>query len=273
MRTKVQRTNAKPIQMNCEKCRNYHTSGNMGGVTLPGKCLSFEAAEFARWVEHAKTHRERKGNGKPQGAFAFTLTMSPADNLTAADLVLAVRKIMSQKSMPVKRYAWAYEDKGDGKHPHIHGMYETETGQRIHTKFWKRAWKIWDETKPMGQGHRGGYHRPVLDEDSYKDYIGKDGGLSENKNLPQEYNNARPLPDRTRIYARTSTCQDSGQEGGEPSWEEVLELCEESAGSGKQERGNQICQSADTATGADGTGVSNSCGVIQLPSIGNAGRG
>lgn len=173
--------------MNCTYCANYAATGSPDGVRRPA-LLSYDYMQLQRWIEHAKIHyKAGKGNGKPQGAFAFTLTKSPTDELSVEDMVKAVRKLMSQKSMPVKRYAWAYEDKGDGKHPHIHGMYETETGARIHSKFFKRAWKIWDENKPMGQGFRGGYHRPIKDEESYKDYIGKDGGLSEN-NLTQEYN-------------------------------------------------------------------------------------
>ena len=128
-----------------------------------------------------KTH---EGNGKPQGEFAFTLTKSDKDPITVGDMLTAVRKIMTQKSCPVIKYAWYYEEKGrDGNgdpiHPHIHGIYETEGGGRIEAKHFKRAWPVWDEKKPMGQGFRGGYHRPVKHNESYKDYIEKDGGMSE----------------------------------------------------------------------------------------------
>jgi len=189
--------NYKELTKNCEACQNWLASGSRSGKKT--RDLAHEAEELLWFQKHSRTHYADKGNGKPQGAFAFTLTKSPTDDLSVEDLVAAVRKVMSQKSMPVKRYAWAYEDKGDGKHPHIHGMYETETGARIHSKYWKRAWKIWDENKPMGQGFRGGYHRPVRNEDSYQDYIAKDGGLAEN-NLTQEYKECLaptlPVPDR-----------------------------------------------------------------------------
>lgn len=130
--------------------------------------------------------KQREGNGAPKGAFAFTFTKSPKDPLTIGDMLTAVRKVMNQKSCPVMQYAWYYEDKGrdengDAIHPHIHGMYETQSGGRIEAKHWKRAWDVWNEKKPMGAGFQGGYHRPVRSEEAYEDYIKKDGGMSECK--------------------------------------------------------------------------------------------
>jgi len=137
------------------------------------------------YSELLERYKYRKsGNGAPSGAFAFTLTMSPKDALSVGDMLTAVRKVMRQKSCPLKRYAWYYEEKGrdengDPLHPHIHGIYETESGGRIEAKHWKRAWSIWDEKKPMGKGFRGGYHRPVRSDEKYEDYMSKDGGMSE----------------------------------------------------------------------------------------------
>jgi len=132
-------------------------------------------------------HKPRDGNGAPQGRFAFTLTKSPTDPFTIEDMLNAVRKVMKQKSCPVAQYAWYYEDKGRDEndipiHPHIHGMYETHSQGRIESKHFKRAWSIWgenDPTKRMGQGFRGGYHRPVRNNEAYSDYIKKDAGYSE----------------------------------------------------------------------------------------------
>lgn len=134
-------------------------------------------------VKYCKT-RSHVGNGKYQGPWAFTLTKSPTDPYSVGDMLIAVRKIMSQKSCPVIKYVWYYEDKGkdqygDPIHPHIHGIYETATGGRIERKHWKRAWNIWDESKPMGSGFRGGYHRPIRSEEGYSDYIKKDAGMHE----------------------------------------------------------------------------------------------
>jgi len=143
------------------------------------------------WLKHSVEHhgyidnckKTHKGNGAPQGAFAFTLTKSPMDDLTEFDMIKAVRKIMSQKSCPVARYAWYLEYKENNTHPHIHGMYETVSLGRIEKKHWKRAWPIWDENHKLGNGFRGGYHRPVRVEEIYKDYISKDKGRNEWYNI------------------------------------------------------------------------------------------
>jgi len=131
--------------------------------------------EKFHWRRNPKSH---VGNGTYQGQFAFTLTMSPDDKLSVEDMIKAVRKLMAQKSCPVKYYAW-YLEYGDYEtmtHPHIHGMYETESRGRIEAKHFKRAWKIWDEKQRMGWGFRGGYHRPVRDKECYSDYIKKNDG-------------------------------------------------------------------------------------------------
>lgn len=131
---------------------------------------------------HGLSH---SGNGKYKGSFAFTLTKSPEDDLSEEDMLEAVRKIMSQTSCPVKKYAWYLEYKENGSHPHIHGVYETESGGRIEAKYFKRYWPIWDEKLSLGHGFRGGYHRPVRNDENYAQYISKDGGLSESKNIGQ----------------------------------------------------------------------------------------
>lgn len=84
-------------RMNCTYCDNYAASGSPDGVRRPS-LLSYDYMQLQRWIEHAKIHyKSGKGNGKPQGAFAFTLTKSPTDDLTVEDMVHAVRKLMSQK--------------------------------------------------------------------------------------------------------------------------------------------------------------------------------
>jgi len=228
------------LTKDCKECQNWLASGSRSGIK--SRDLVHEAIELDWFIKHSSTHKfsiGRKGNGKPQGAFAFTLTKSPSDDLSASDMVIAVRKIMSQKSIPVKRYAWAYEDKGDGKHPHIHGMYETETGGRIPTRHWKRAWDIWDEKKLMGQGFRGGYHRPVKDEESYQDYIGKDGGLSENKNITQEYNNNGALDaDRTQEASHSSAAEENDSSSRSQAVQGTQGSGEEDH---RSEGGNEVC--------------------------------
>jgi len=146
-------------------------------------------SDIHNYCKHLKAHdNTHTGNQHPKGAFAFTLTMSPSWGLSAADMIGATKKLMKQKSCPVKKYAWYLEyggsdDQGLPTHPHIHGMYETESGGRIEAKHFKRAWKNWDETKSQGAGFRAGYHRPVRSEEKYTDYIKKDGGLGESSGL------------------------------------------------------------------------------------------
>lgn len=138
-----------------------------------------------------KKRNPKTGNGVYQGPFAFTITKSPKDPYSVGDMLVAVRKIMRQKTKPVMKYAWYYEDKGTDEmgepiHPHIHGMYETADGSRIPTRQWQRAWKLWDPEKPMGAGFRGGYHRPVRSDEGYANYIKKDGRMSEQHDKVEE---------------------------------------------------------------------------------------
>jgi len=152
--------------------------------------LSHQQALLAH-MEKCNFHKKHTGNGTYSGPFAFTLTKSPKDDLTVADMLSAVEKVMNQKSCPVTQYAWYLEYKGvdeDGlpAHPHIHGMYETESQGRIEAKHFKRAWPIWKESVELGRGHRGGYHAPVRAEEGYKDYIAKDGGIGKCKIQPDE---------------------------------------------------------------------------------------
>lgn len=172
----------------CEICATLHCEAENAGSQPP----DFFAWE--KWSLHWASCKKRRpgvkkeGNGKYLGKWAFTLTCSPSDGLTKDDLLKAVNKIMNQRSQQVKSYAWYFEHKGiddDGnyQHPHIHGMYELDSGGRIEAKHWKRAWPIWDEKKRLGQGFRGGYHRPVRSDEDYSDYIAKDGLEGENNLL------------------------------------------------------------------------------------------
>lgn len=135
-------------------------------------------------TEQTQPRGKHEGNGTHKGAFAFTLTKSPKDSQTVGDMLGAVKKLMSQQSCRVKKYAWYLEYKGTDDaglptHPHIHGMYETESGGRIEAKHFKRAWPLWDEKVRLGQGFRGGFHQPVKTEEGYTEYIKKDGGIGE----------------------------------------------------------------------------------------------
>ena len=152
----------------------------------------FENQQWKHWfdlyIRHdPETHitaepvkRTHKGNGKHKGIFAGTLTMSSSDTTNESEMCHAINKIMTQKTVPLKRYAW-YVEKTDAGLPHIHFIYETTTGGRIHKKIFERYWKIWDEDIAIGRGHRGGFHEAVVHEDAYAKYIAKDGGRHVNK--------------------------------------------------------------------------------------------
>lgn len=127
------------------------------------------------------------GNGRHCGEWAFTLTKSPTDDYTEEDMLKAVQKIMSQSSCPVKKYAWYLEHKQDNTHPHIHGIYETDTGGRIEAKHFRRAWPLWNEKIKLGSGFKGGYHRPVIVSDEYLKYIGKDQKTANGKYASKGY--------------------------------------------------------------------------------------
>lgn len=155
-----------------------------------GKLRSlFKMMDLHLRKEHGmRTNLHNEGNGTHNGMFAFTLTSSPTDGYSEVDLLSAVEKIMNQKSCPVKKYSWYLEYKENKTHPHIHGIYETESGGRIESKHFKRAWPIWDEKQRLGAGHRGGYHSPVIHDDSYRDYISKDSGIHKSKGFDRVEN-------------------------------------------------------------------------------------
>jgi len=168
-----------PCSLCCDQCNELHARLKKSIFDNHDcKILFKEMWKHIDVVHWRKKPRSHVGNGKHLGAWAFTLTKSPSDDLSEDDMVRAVRKLMSQKSCPVKTYAWylEYGDPETKSHPHIHGMYETHTGGRIERKHFFRAWNIWNEDIPLGKGFRGGYHREVKHDERYADYIKKPEG-------------------------------------------------------------------------------------------------
>lgn len=169
----------------CEEC-----------VMINSMCITFaddwhNKAKYEKWFDlylrhDPKTHitappkKTHRGNGKPEGLFAGTLTMSPSDTTDEVQMIQAIKKIFNQQTCPVKKWAW-YVEYTDAGLPHIHFCYETETGGRIHQKVFKRYWKTWNESERMGKGFRGGYHKNCDSETAYLEYIAKDGGKHDSK--------------------------------------------------------------------------------------------
>lgn len=140
---------------------------------------------FKAWQKHCPAWIARLGKnlgGRPhhKGLHAGTLTQQPDAETTEDDMVIAMKKIFSQKTCPVKRYAWYVEYTQNGT-PHIHFIYEAESGGRIHAKVFMRYWKLWNEARRQGSGFQGGFHKEVASEVAYLEYISKDSGRSENK--------------------------------------------------------------------------------------------
>jgi len=126
-------------------------------------------------------HGIKAPNGKPHGIFGGTLNMSDKDDLKEEDMIKAIKKVMNYKPSNVRRYAW-YKEYTEKGLPHIHFIYQTRNDGRIKQQLFERAWTIWNEKIPVGNGHRGGYHALVADKDAYLKYIGKDASLDfENK--------------------------------------------------------------------------------------------
>lgn len=151
-------------------CDTNTLHGNREFVKLLKEQFNGHDSDTHETVPKAKHHT---GNGKPKGIFAGTLTMSPTDPYNEKDMIVAVRKLMRQKTNSVKRYAWYLEYTDNGT-PHIHFIYETESGGQIIEQTFKRSWPIWDSKIQCGRGHRGGYHKHCAEEEAYLKYIGKE---------------------------------------------------------------------------------------------------
>lgn len=139
------------------------------------KKLPFECQKHGVAYIPAPKKKHHEGNGKPTGLFAGTLTMGVTTPETEETMVIAITKIMNQQTCPVKKYKWFVEYTERGL-PHIHFMYETWKGGRIHAKVFMRYWKLWNEGIRHGKGFQGGYHKECNSEVAYEEYIGKDGG-------------------------------------------------------------------------------------------------
>jgi len=121
--------------------------------------------------------KHHTGNGAPKGKFAGTLTMGHDTPESEETMVVAIKKIFNQQTCIVKECKWYVELTKAGL-PHVHFMYETVSGGRIHAKIFIRYWKLWNEGIRHGNGFQGGYHKPIRSDVAYDEYIAKDGGRS-----------------------------------------------------------------------------------------------
>lgn len=176
------------LRLTCEKCIIIET--NM--YQYSNDDSYYGRQQFKLAMDMARTHdpdthadiilkkHSHEGNGAPSGIFAGTLTKAPDWKETEEDMIRAMHKIMEQKTCPVENYVW-YVEHTDAGLPHIHFIYRTITGGRIHQKVFKRYWSQWDEKRKLGKGHQGGYHKHVESETAYLEYIAKDSGIHQNR--------------------------------------------------------------------------------------------
>lgn len=162
-----------------------------GGIELPEGMTDHPGCNFCQpTLDYFRTkHALHPDNHKhPRAAdantqYAFTLTMPP-DYQPDKPIEEVAKLIMEYgwtngdkvNNPPDKACKFAYvlehTDKGT---PHVHGVYQTVSGRRIATKYFKRYWKIWDEKVHLGHGHKGGYHQKVRANESYEGYLEKEG--------------------------------------------------------------------------------------------------
>lgn len=179
---------ARENALHCPACYRFFIEDDLAMLASgDDKCLMKMVRESIKlWRSSCPAQIEKwkhkfnptKSNHKPLGTWAGTLTMSPNDATNEEEMVSAIKKIFRQKTVPVTKYCWYLEYTANGM-PHIHFIYRTASGGRIHAKVFRRCWKIWDETQNVGAGHRGGYHRLCHSEDEYMKYIAKDEGRHE----------------------------------------------------------------------------------------------
>lgn len=166
----------------CERCA--------GGWKIPCGCVvediyspvveddkDLGCSFVSRCEKHSPKVDSRKAS--PGTEYAFTLTMPPdykpnKDILESAKLI--VKNGLTADKPYEKASQWAivleHTDKGT---PHVHGVYKTESGRRISSKYFKRYWDLWDEKVKLGAGHKGGYHAKARHSESYAAYLEKEG--------------------------------------------------------------------------------------------------
>lgn len=152
-------------------------------------CAREHYVAFFRSLPLPKVHGNQ---ANPLQSFAFTLTL-PTDSQPVRPLLEVAKSIMESglTNKPYERaieYAYVLEHTEAGT-PHIHGMYKTNSGRRIASKYFQRyhsikGWKktpedpyFWNENKHLGHGHRGGYHQKARHDQSYAAYMKKEGEI------------------------------------------------------------------------------------------------
>lgn len=164
----------------------FMTKGYWSQTSLPGDWKEhvgcFQCGMFIKLL--MKPDKPLHGNqANPLQSYAFTLTMPPG--YEPKKPLQEVAKMIMEHGITNKPYEkaieWAFvlEHTEQGT-PHIHGMYKTNSGRRIASKYFQRYWPLWDEKTKLGNGHKGGYHNRARHDQSYIAYMAKEGVIMTN---------------------------------------------------------------------------------------------
>jgi len=175
----------------CHCCYNFKLGVRDGLPCMMNDVSGCEYCANLRTAIIASKSPAKNPRSKTEGQqYAFTLTL-PHGAQPVKPLLEVAKNIMefgitNSPSEKADKYAYVleYTEKGT---PHIHGIYSTKSGRRIAAKYFARyhthdKWvkkiddpHFWNEKMEMGQGHRGGYHKPVRHGESYTGYLEKEG--------------------------------------------------------------------------------------------------
>jgi len=138
---------------------------------------SWDFEFISRCEKHSPKVDSRKAT--PGTEFAFTLTMPPDYEPKkpieeSAKLIMMNGLTADKPYEKAKEWAIVLEHTSSGT-PHVHGVYKTESGRRISSKYFARYWPLWDEKVKLGAGHKGGYHNKARHGESYAAYLEKEG--------------------------------------------------------------------------------------------------
>jgi len=157
------KTSVKPCCDRCLWC--FEQNQLVARVTKPSKAKSIENTQWAF------TLTQPPGYIKPGGMSI----QESAEKLLRHGLT-------SKPEQKALKWAYVLEHTEQGT-PHVHGVYATQSGKKIGDKYFKRYWPLWDIKKRMGQGHQGGYHAQARHNESYENYLTKEGCVKSSEDI------------------------------------------------------------------------------------------
>lgn len=139
-----------------------------------------------------KLNKPSKAKATQNTQYAFTLTQPPGYikpggmSIEESAEKLLRHGLTSKPEQKATKWAYVLEHTEQGT-PHVHGVYFCESGKRIGDKYFKRYWPLWDTKKKMGQGHQGGYHAQARHNESYENYLTKEGCVKSSEDILPDF--------------------------------------------------------------------------------------